>query len=73
MQLQPPSPHRTAAASTVLPKDNQGIWVLDITWKPVRIIDVEDRGKRRKVHYMYYRVVNHTGKPRSCAAIHPGH
>ena len=50
---------------TVLPKDNQKIWVLDFSFKPLRIVDVEIPGKgRRKVHYMYYRIINRSGKPR---------
>ncbi len=43
----------------------QGIWVLDFAFKPVRIMTIEVPGKgRRQIHYMYYQVVNHTGKPR---------
>jgi hypothetical protein len=53
------------ADSTVLPKDREGIWVLDFAYKPVRMVEIEIPGKgRRKVHYLYYRVVNRTGEPR---------
>jgi hypothetical protein len=48
-----------------LPKDREGIWVLDFAFKPVRLVTVEIPGKgRRTIHYLYYRVVNRTGSPR---------
>jgi hypothetical protein len=48
-----------------LPKDREGIWVLDLAFKPMRMMEIEIPGKgRRKVHYLYYRVVNRTGQPR---------
>jgi hypothetical protein len=50
--------------ASLLPRDKQGIWVLDFAFKPVRIITTEVDGKRRQVHYLYYQVVNRTGKPR---------
>jgi hypothetical protein len=50
--------------AALLPRDKEGIWVLDFAFKPVRLITVEVAGKRRLIHYLYYRVVNHTGKPR---------
>jgi hypothetical protein len=51
--------------TALLPKDKEGIWVLDFSFKPLRIKDVEIPGKgRRPVHYLYYKVVNRTGKPR---------
>ncbi len=50
--------------ASLLPRDKQGIWVLDFAFKPVRIISTEVDGKRRQVHYLYYQVVNRTGKPR---------
>ena len=51
--------------ASILPRDKQGIWVLDFAFKPVRILTVEVPGKgRRQVHYMYYQVINKTGKPR---------
>lgn len=52
--------------STALePSDKQGIWVLDFSYYPVRIVTVEIPGKgRRQIHYLYYKVVNRTGKPR---------
>ncbi len=51
--------------AAVLPRDKEGIWVLDFAFKPLRIKTVEIPGKGRiQVHYLYYKVVNHTGKPR---------
>jgi hypothetical protein len=51
--------------ASLLPRDKAGIWVLDFAFKPVRILTVDLPGKgRRYLHYMYYRVVNRTGKPR---------
>lgn len=51
--------------ASLLPRDKQGIWVLDFAFKPLRMYTVDVPGKGRKlVHYLYYRVVNHTGKPR---------
>lgn len=51
--------------ASVLPRDKEGIWVLDIAYKPLRMytIDGPDKG-RRQVHYLYYKVVNRTGQPR---------
>jgi hypothetical protein len=50
--------------ASLLPRDKQGIWVLDFAFKPLRIVPVEINGKRPIVHYLYYRVINRTGKPR---------
>src|SRR5262245_1912899 len=52
--------------ASLLPRDKEGIWVLDFAYKqPVRIMLVDIPGKgRRLVHYLYYRIVNRTGKPR---------
>ena len=51
--------------ASLLPRDKQGIWVLDFAFKPVRISTIEIPGKgRRQVHYMYYQVINRTGKDR---------
>ena len=51
--------------ASLLPRDKQGIWVLDFAFKPLRMktIDVPNKG-RRHVHYLYYRVVNRTGEAR---------
>jgi len=50
--------------ASLLPGE-QGIWVLDFAFKPVRIITIDIPGKgRRQIHYLYYQVVNRTGKPR---------
>ena len=55
----------TSISTTPLPKDRDGIWVLDFAFKPLRIQTVEIPGKgRRAVHYLYYKVVNHTAAPR---------
>jgi len=54
--------------ASLLPRDKEGIWVLDFSFKsppPLRIRTLEIPGKgRRPVYYLYYKVVNHTGKPR---------
>jgi hypothetical protein len=58
-------PNERLIGATVLPRDRQGIWVLDFAFKPVRIRTVEVAGKgRRTIHYLYYRVINNTGQPR---------
>jgi hypothetical protein len=55
----------TSIKTAPLPKDREGIWVLDFAYKPLRIQTVEIPGKgRRAVHYLYYKIVNHTGAPR---------
>lgn len=60
-----PGPNWTVADSAPLPKDREGIWVLEFWFKPVRLIEVEIPGQgRRKVHYMYYKAVNRTGQAR---------
>jgi hypothetical protein len=47
-----------------LPKDREGIYVLNFAFKPMRMIELEVPGKgRRRIHYLYYRIVNRTGKP----------
>jgi hypothetical protein len=52
-------------SAALLPRDKEGIWVLDFAFKPLRIKTVEIPGVgRRQVHYLYYKVVNRTGKPR---------
>jgi hypothetical protein len=51
--------------ASLLPRDKQGIWVLDFAFKPLRMMPVEVPGKgRRQVHYLAYRIVNRTGAPR---------
>jgi len=51
--------------ASLLPRDKEGIWVLNFAFKPLRMMTVEIPGKgRRQVHYLAYRVVNHTKKPR---------
>ncbi len=51
--------------ASLLPRDKAGIWVLDFAFKPVRLITAEIPGKGRKTfHYLYYRVINHTGQAR---------
>lgn len=57
--------NRQSIDSSPLPRDKQGIWVLDLTFKPLRMVTVEVPGKgRRQIHYLWYRVVNRTGKTR---------
>ena len=51
--------------AALIPRDKEGIWVLDFAFKPLRIKTVEIPGKgRRQIHYLYYKVTNRTGKPR---------
>jgi hypothetical protein len=51
--------------TALLPRDKDGIWVLDFAFKPLRIKTVDIPGKgRRQVHYLYFKVANRTGKPR---------
>jgi hypothetical protein len=51
--------------AALVPRDREGIWVLDFAFKPLRIKTVEIPGKGRKqVHYLYYKVTNRSGKPR---------
>lgn len=58
-------PSWVTADSTILPKDREGIWLLEFAYKPVRMVEIEVPGKgRRKIHYLYYRVVNRTGEAR---------
>ena len=47
-----------------LPKDRDGIWVLDFAFKPLRIKQLETEKGRQPIHYLYYKVVNRTGAPR---------
>jgi hypothetical protein len=52
-------------SAALVPRDKEGIWVLDFAFKPLRIKTVDIPGKgRRQVHYLYYKVANRTGKPR---------
>ena len=54
--------------TSLLARDKPGIWVLDFRFKPLRIRTVDIPGKgRRQIHYLYYTVVNRTGKPRKFA------
>lgn len=51
--------------ASLLPRDKEGIWVLNFAFKPLRMISVEVPGKgRRQIHYLAYRVVNRTNEPR---------
>ncbi|RUL88407.1 hypothetical protein [Tautonia sociabilis] len=43
----------------------EGVWVLDFAFKPLRTWTIDIPGKgRRTILYLYYRVINRTGKPR---------
>jgi hypothetical protein len=43
----------------------EGVWVLEFSYKPLRMRTVEIEGVgRRTVLYLYYKIVNRTGKPR---------
>lgn len=58
-------PTGTLVDASVLPRDKEGIWVLDFAFRPIRLVTVEIPGKgRRLVHYLYYQVINNTGAPR---------
>jgi len=50
--------------ASVLPRDKQGIWVVDFAYRPLRILTIDDSKGRRPVHYLYYQVINRTGQPR---------
>jgi hypothetical protein len=51
--------------TSLLPRDKEGIWVLDFAFKKLRIRTIDLPGKgRRNIHYLYYKVVNRTGSPR---------
>jgi hypothetical protein len=51
--------------ASLLPRDKDGIWVLDFAFKSLRIKTVDIAGKgRQQIHYLYYKVINRTGKPR---------
>lgn len=58
-------PNTTLVDARVLPRDREGIWVLDFAFKPMRLRTIEIPGKgRRVVHYLYYQVINNTKQPR---------
>jgi hypothetical protein len=60
-----PGPNFYVVDASPLPKDREGIWILDFAFKPMRIVRVDLPGKgRRPIHYLYYRVINRTGEPR---------
>lgn len=60
-----PGPNWVVVDPSALPRDREGIWILDFAFKPVRLVTVElPSGKRRPIHYLYYRVINRTGEPR---------
>jgi hypothetical protein len=61
----PAGPNVQMVDASLLPRDKEGIWVLDFAFKPVRLRTVDTDKGRRTLHYLYYRVVNHTGKPRT--------
>lgn len=47
-------------------KLKEGVWVLDFAFKPLRLMSVEIPGKgRRTAYYLYYQVVNRTGRVRA--------
>jgi hypothetical protein len=61
-------PSLRMVSASPLPRDKEGIWVLDFAFRaqtPLRIRTMEVPGKgRRPFYYLYYKVVNRTGKPR---------
>jgi hypothetical protein len=57
--------HLQMVDASLPPRDRQGIWGLDFSYKPLRIKTIDVPGKGRKqILYMYYKVVNHTSAPR---------
>ncbi len=48
--------------------EEQGLWMLDFAYKPLRVktVDIPGKGKRQ-ICYLYYRVVNRSGTPRMFA------
>lgn len=52
-------------AATAAAGQREGVWVLDFAYKPLRLrtVDIEGVG-RRTVLYLYYKVVNRSGKAR---------
>jgi hypothetical protein len=52
-------------AATAAGSLKEGVWVLDFAYKPLRLRTIEIPGQQRKtVVYLYYRIVNNTGRPR---------
>jgi hypothetical protein len=65
IRREPPGPNVQLVDASPLPRDREGIWILDFAFKPMRIVRVDVPGRgRRPIHYLYYRVINHTGEPR---------
>ena len=55
--------------ASLLPRNKEGIWVLDFAFKPLRIRTVDIPGVgRRQVHYLYYKVVNRRAN-RGCSFL----
>jgi hypothetical protein len=63
-----PSYNYQMVDTALLPRDRQGLWVLDFAFKPLRIrtVEAQKNGKttRKQILYLYYKVTNHTGEPR---------
>lgn len=60
-----PGFNQIAVDASALPRDKDGIWILEFTFKPIRIQTVDVPGKgRRQIYYLWYKVVNRTGDPR---------
>ena len=60
--------------TALLPRDKEGIWVLDFAFKPLRIRDVESpRQRSATVHYLYYKSGQpHRKTPHVRAPVHHG-
>lgn len=66
-EFQPGEPltDESGGAATVERPLREGVWVLNFSYKPIRMRTVEVPGLgRQTILYLYYKVVNRTGKPR---------
>lgn len=55
----------SGGSATVSRPLREGVWVLDFSYKPLRMRTLEIPGVgRRSILYLYYKIVNHTHKPR---------
>ncbi len=61
-----PISDESGGAAIVNGEMREGVWVLDFAFKPLRIRTIErsDSGRRQEILYLYYRVINRTGRPR---------
>ncbi|MBV9124270.1 MAG: hypothetical protein JO112_13005 [Planctomycetes bacterium] len=63
---QPPGSLNEREVTPQTKVDAEGIWVLDFRFKDPRVITVDVPGRGRQIiWYLWYQVVNYTGKPRT--------